>query len=179
MISLSMTVKSSQRGFFDRPVVTSALDRVTHQVFSRFGGYVRKASRSNLKHFYRGPSEAPNPPHSHTGLLRDFIYYTYDRKRRTVVIGPVRIRSPNAPDIPRKLELGGAFRLTEVQLSGGFWVRPSNRRATQHPRQRPTRVRMGTIEARPFMAPAFQAGLKKLPDFWVEARRKFGQGRSA
>ena len=55
---------------------------------------VRNVVRTTARHSIhkRKRTIAPGePPSSHTGLLRRFIFFGYDRERRSVVIGPARL----------------------------------------------------------------------------------------
>jgi len=82
--------------FFDRDKVRKRTDAGTRRVLSRFGAYVRTTAKHSIRKRKR-ISEPGEPPSSHTGLLRRFIFFGYDRDRRSVVIGPIttlrRLRS--------------------------------------------------------------------------------------
>jgi len=136
--------------FFDSKAVTGAVDRATRRVFSRFGAFVRRGARSSIRKRKRisAPGE---PPSSHTGLLRRFIFFGYDRQRRSVVIGPQRLNQ-KIGDAPQALEHGGTSTIVEG-LRG-------------HRRKR--RVRM---KARPYMGPAFEKEQPKLPAMWAGSVR--------
>lgn len=75
------------RVFFDRKAVESMMDRETRKAYIAFGGLTRTiAIRSMRKR--KGPSKPGEPPHSHRGLLRKFLFFAYERDSKTVVIGP-------------------------------------------------------------------------------------------
>lgn len=84
------------------------------------------------------PSRPGEPPRNRQGLLKDLIFFVYDRLRMSVIIGPAKlhgsIRSPQT--VPEILE------------EGGYTV---NRKAGRTMR----------IEKRPYMAPAFDRQLVK------------------
>ena len=131
--------------FFDRKAVRSAVDRTARRVLSRFGAFVRRAAKSAIRK--RKRASAPGePPSSHTGLLRRFIFFGYDRQRRSVVIGPARLNQ-KVGDAPHALEHGGMSTVVEG-LRG---------------RRRRRRVR---IKARPYMGPAFEQERPKLAAMW-------------
>jgi len=136
--------------FFDRGAVTSATDRATRRVLSRFGAYVRTTAKHSIRKRKR-ISDPGEPPSSHTGLLRRFIFFGYDRDRRSVVIGPMRLNQ-KVGDAPAALEYGGTSTVVEV-----------SRR-----RRRKRRIRMA---ARPFMGPAFEKERPKLPAMWAGSVR--------
>jgi hypothetical protein len=131
--------------FFDSKAVRSAVDRTTRRVLSRFGAFVRTAAKHSIRKRKRisAPGE---PPSSHTGLLRRFIFFGYDRGRRSVVIGPERANR-KIGDAPAALEYGGTSTVVEGLR---------NRR----------RKRSIRIAARPYMGPAFEQEKPKLPAMW-------------
>jgi len=134
--------------FFDRKAVTGAVDRATRKVLSRFGAFVRTGARHSIRK--RKRASAPGePPSSHTGLLRNFIFFGYDRDRRSVVIGPQRLNQ-KIGDAPQALEYGGPSTVVEG-LRG---------------RRRKRRI---NIAARPFMGPAFEREKPKLPAMWANS----------
>ena len=132
--------------FFDRKAVTSRLDRATRKVLSRFGAFVRTSARHSIRKRKR-VSAPGEPPSSHTGLLRRFIFFGYDRDRRSVVIGPQRLNQ-KVGDAPHALEYGGTSSVVEGLRS----------------RRKKRRIR---IAARPFMGPAFERENPKLPAMWA------------
>jgi hypothetical protein len=132
--------------FFDRKAVTSRLDRATRKVLSRFGAFVRTGARHSIRK-RKAISEPGEPPSSHTGLLRKFIFFGYDRDRRSVVIGPQRLNQ-KVGDAPHALEYGGTSTVVEGLRS----------------RRKKRRIR---IAARPFMGPAFERENPKLPAMWA------------
>jgi len=145
---ISMVTKQM---FFDRGAVTSATDRATRRVLSRFGAFVRTAAKHSIRK--RKATSAPGePPSSHTGLLRRFIFFGYDRDRRSVVIDPMRLNQ-KVDDAPAALEYGGASTVMEGLRN----------------RRRKRRIR---IAARPYMGPAFEQEKPKLPAMWRNSLRR-------
>lgn len=56
-------------------------------------------------------SKPGEPPRNQSGLLKNFIFFTYERARRSVVIGPARLAGTRTdPPPPRILEEGGPIR---------------------------------------------------------------------
>lgn len=133
--------------FFDSTQVMSAVDRATRRVLSRFGAYVRRSARSSIRKRKR-VSAPGKPPSSHTGLLRQFILFSYDARAQSVVVGPAQLNSKrgNTLDV---LEHGGVVQ---------GW-----RRGQPH---------LVRIAARPFMAPAFEKEQPKLPAMWRDSVKK-------
>ncbi len=131
--------------FFDRRAVTSRVDAATRRVLSKMGAYVMTDARQSLKK-RTGPSTPPAPPHSHTGLVKRFLFFKYDPNRRSVVVGPELLPGLRADNL-RMLEFGGTRTVT--------------RRGRRPGRQR--------YRARPFMRPALHKNLAKFPGLWRDA----------
>lgn len=162
-----MRFQINTSGFFDREAVLNALDRKTRRALSRFGAFVRTRAKSSIRRARmkkiaeltdeerelweikkrvaqregfkpRRPlkhSDPGEPPRSISGVLKKFIFFAYETNSRNVVIGPtVAGASSGAPEV---LEHGG----TTTGSQGGT-------------------VR---IEARPFMRPAFEKELPRVP----------------
>lgn len=127
--------------FFDSKKVTSATDRATRRVFSRFGAFVRRSAKSSIRKRQKS-AEPGKPPSSHTGLLKRHIYFLFSPKSRSVIIGPVLLSSKKT-DAPYLLEHGD----------------------TVTRKRRGKRVRV-TYEPHPFMGPAFEKELPELPEMW-------------
>jgi len=150
MLNPSGRFASFKGTFFDRKAVRNAVDHAARRVLSKFGAFVRRAARSSIRK-RKQASRPGEPPSSHTGLLRKFIFFGYDLSRRSVVIGPARLnqRIGNAPEA---LEHGGTSQIAEG---------PRRKR-----RRRKVRIR-----ARPYMGPAMQKELPKLPVMWRDSVR--------
>ena len=126
--------------FFDTRTVTRAVDRAKRRVLIQQGAYLRKVAQ-HLIHRRRGASRPGNPPHSHSGLIRDQIFYGYDRAAESVVVGPRVFTRRDAPGVH---EFGGTL--------------PSRRgkRAARYP-------------ARPYMGPALERSEPKLAALWHDS----------
>jgi len=133
--------------FFDRQAVLGRVDAATRKVLSRFGAFVRQAARSSIRTRKRS-SEPGQPPSSHTGLLKKFIFFGYEPDRRSVVIGPVRLSEKGRGEAPSILEYGGT---ATVEQKG--------------------KKQKARIQPRPFMTPAFEKEQPKLPAMWKDSVR--------
>ena len=167
--------------FFDREAVLKKVDSATRQVLSRAGAFIRTRAKSSIR---KRKKAAPpgQPPSSHTGVLKNLIFFAYDSASKSVVIGPAKSNQRNAfaiesggsvLSIPGVLEFGGKVGLHEHFLSrfdGGSWIRtnfrarPGNFRSalSLNCQARPTRIRVANYEPRPFMTPAGNAELPRL-----------------
>ena len=141
---------ATKQMFFDRAQVRRKVHTATRRVLSRFGAFVRRAAKSSIRK--RKRASAPGqPPSSHTGLLKRFIFFGYDPARRSVVIGPERLNQ-KVGDAPEALEYGGTSTVIE-----GIRGKRTKRRVR--------------IRARPFMGPAFEQERSKLPAMWRNSVR--------
>ena len=145
--NLSRSVKSGKmfdirvkEVFFTSKKVIEATDAATRQVLSRFGAFVRQRARTSIRK-RKAISEPGNPPSSHTGLLRNGIFFGYDITSRSVVVGPVPLRG-RRPVAPPALEYGG------TSSTPGTFSRTFN------------------VRARPYMRPALRKELPGLPRLW-------------
>jgi hypothetical protein len=102
-------LRQAKAGFFDRPAVQSATDRATNRNLSRFGAFVRTRSRSSIRK-RKGISEPGQPPSSHVGTLKKFIFFSFESTTKSVVIGPTR--TAEGGEAPALLEHGGTAAFT-------------------------------------------------------------------
>ena len=136
-------LKAAKGMFFDRMKINSKADAQTKKALSRFGAFVRQTARRSIRQ-RKSSSRPGQPPSSHTGILKQFIFFCYDSNRRSVVIGPVKT-SRKASGIPETLEYGGTVRISHGAAKG----------------------KTTTIEARPYMGPAFDEELAKASKLWA------------
>ena len=140
------SIKEVKASFFDTKRVMSALDRAGRAVLSKFGAYVRTAARHSIRK-RKAVSKPGQPPSSHAGQLRDFLWFAYDTERRSVVIGPARL-SDKPGNAPEALEYGGH---SQAAVGPGRRLRTIN------------------IAKRPFMGPAYEQEKDKLPSMWANS----------
>jgi hypothetical protein len=139
--------------FFDRKAVKKAVDGGFAKAFTRFGFQVRQTARGKIRKPTKSTpvSKPGKPPRSHTGLLRDNIFFYYNHKLRNVTIGPVALNAKGGAKTPGILEQGGNAVIRR-------------RRRTWLPGRRNKNTRRVYIKPRPYMKPSFDYRLKKLPD---------------
>lgn len=131
--------------FFDRHTVMRAVDKAKRAVLSKAGAFIRTTAKHSIR-TKKGVAPPGQPPHSHVGLLRRFLFFAYEPVSESVVIGPAKLNKPT--EAPRVLEHGGKTRVERRRR--GKVVR-----------------RQVTIEARPFMGPALEKERPKLPALWA------------
>jgi hypothetical protein len=136
--------------FFDTDRVKRAADTATRKVLSKAGAFIRTAAKSSIRK--RKAISAPGqPPSSHTGLLKRFIFFGYDADRKTVVVGPMRLNQKIGA-APEALEHGG----------------PSTVVSGLRGKRRKRRIR---IAARPYMGPAMVKEMPKFQGIWAQSVR--------
>ena len=147
-----------KENFFDTRKIERAIETGMRNPLSRFGAFVRRRARSSIRK--RKSVSAPGkPPTSWSGLLRKFIYFSYDPQAKSVVIGPVPFRATSA--VPRLLEMGGSVAGDgrEISITNDVGRDAAGKLGGK------SRIKLeGTINyrARPFMRPAFS---EELPGF--------------
>lgn len=96
----------------------------------------------------KGRSKPGQPPHAHSGELRDLLYFSYDKASRGVVVGPAAFSRRTG--VPAVLEHGGRTRTPK-------WWRGVSKYIT--------------IRPRPTMLPALNRSRPKLAGFWKDQIR--------
>lgn len=195
---IGLKIDQAKGLFFDRGKVVSAEDRATRRVLPRFGAFVRKTAKGSMRKAKKS-ADPGKPPKSHEGLLKKFLFFVYDRLRRSVIIGPAllnQLAGGGDQPVPELLEEGGTAerrllfmwreadgrRRVSAAIRGqgdvvatgrGLRDRRTGRFVSKrkveviHSRSAPKqRV---TYEPRPFMGPAFEKELPKVPQMWRDA----------
>lgn len=159
-VTSSRSLARIKAAFFDTRKIERSLYVGIRKPMSRFGSFVRTASMRSIKK-RKDISEPGKPPTNRTGLLKKFIFFSYDEKTKSVVIGPMLFRAGSV--VPRLLEKGGS-----VPGNGKvLWVtNPTSRddkgRFVSEGRSRVVVNGMMNYRPRPYMRPAFD---KELPGF--------------
>lgn len=130
--------------FFDAPAVLKATDRKRRAGLSKMGAFVRRRAKSSIRK-RKKVSLPGQPPSSHVGTLKNLIFFSYDARTDSVVVGPV----PFGPGVaPKALEYGGpSVRARRIKAADG----------TKLVARKPVKIR-----PRPFMHPAM---VHELPKF--------------
>lgn len=158
--------------FFDRKVVIDAVGKAAARNLSKAGAYIRTSARSSIRKRKR-VSKPGEPPSSHTGHLKEYIWFAFDPRAESVVVGPVGFNQKSVSNgeivsgvVPVILEKGGTIGIREVLTRWGWQTRGRSRRREQG---LPTRVRKASYEARPYMGPAFEKNKDKFKDIWADS----------
>lgn len=171
---ITYKVNQAKSFFFDRQKVLKSMDRATARALSKAGAFIRTASKGLIGRKGKKPRPPGKPPRSHTGLLKNLIFFAYEPTRRTVVIGPARISrtypkghgQPVTGTVPEVLESGGRIGILEwYEPTTGAW-RPVKGSARNLHQDRQTRIKTVGIAARPYMGPALVQEAPKFPSLW-------------
>lgn len=179
MIGFTLALSQAKRSFFDRNKVQNAMDKTTGRVLSRFGAFVRTRAKTSMRK-REGTSKPGQPPFAHTGLLRKWILFAYERAQQNVIIGPLLANKifldgdgkPRTGTVPEVLEYGGTIGIIEV-FKHGRWQR-ADLRSKRRLAGLKMRRRFVDIAARPYMRPAHAAELKQLSKLWSNAMNRAG-----
>lgn len=171
---MGFSLEQAKSNFFDNPAVMKYVDAKTRNRLSKFGAFVQRRAKSSIRKRKRA-SEPGDPPSSHRGLLKDWILFDYDPAKRSVVIGPMKLNQisfdasgqPSAGTVPATLEYGGTVNIFEVHKQGK-WKR-ADLRSRRRIAALPQRMRKAMYKARPYMRPAYDIELQKLPALWGDS----------
>ena len=165
MTTFGLSIKEFRKSFFDFEKIVTKAEAANRRGLARFGGLVRVKARRSIRKRKKS-SSAPSAPHSHTGLLRDHIYFAQEQAAG-VIIGPAALRTSDGPSIittkkaTETLEDGGRVGVREVYYRGTW-----HRRGTVKGNGTRQRVRWVTIKKRQYMGPAFKSTLPMAATFW-------------
>ena len=136
--------------FFDSKTVVSAVDEATRKILNHIGGMLRLTARRSIKKApsHNSVSKPGKPPLSHTGLLRNYIWYSFDPQANSVVAGPVALNA-KGKNVPHILEYSGDAR-----------IKTKNGSKNVH------------IAARPFMGPALETNTGRMAALWKDSVKK-------
>jgi hypothetical protein len=121
--------------------LNNPLPKEKQRVGVRQGALIRMIARRSIRK-RKANSQPGNPPTSRTGLLRNFIFFSWDPGSQSVIVGPERLNLTGKT--PKTLEYGGTNQ-----------TRGKNRRAR--------------YKARPYMRPALNVAMARLPELWKNA----------
>ncbi len=137
-------INVTKQMFFDREKVQKAMDRKGQKCLSSAGAFGRTVMKRGMRR--RKPvSEVGGYPSSHSGELRNLIYFGYDAASKGVVIGPTLFTtkrgSGGSQTVPQLLNEGG--RVTRIVTPR----RGKSRRVIQTYRPRPFVARTRKVAA--------------------------------
>ena len=128
------------QNFFDKGPVLKGVDRAEKEALGKAGAFVRRTARRSMRHKKTKPT---GPPATHTGGIRNFIFFSYERFRSEVIIGPTLFR--------RGSKRLGVPSGAELQEFGG--KAKINGRSVRYP-------------ARSYMGPAMEQEARRFPSLF-------------
>lgn len=134
-----------------RPARKQALSEMPPRLRALYQMAVKRRKKLGLPPpKFLAPSKPGEPPRLHRkdSLLKKFLVFGYDPTTKTVVVGPKVSKKNKGIGV---LEYGGTDTLMYFD-----------------PRQKRMIKTNAQIAARPFMAPAFQRSVDKLPNLWTD-----------
>ncbi len=169
-----LNVRQYKATFFDRDAVLKRLDRATIRALAKGGAFIRTHARSSMPK--RKKTSAPgSPPSSHVGLVKKHLFFGYDARTRSVVIGPALLNKPDRALLER-IEKGGITTVRTIRVAartrGGRLKKTKNGDVvfeTRHSNSAENRT--VTYQPRPFMGPALAAEAPKLAPLWRNSVR--------
>lgn len=169
-----LSIRQAKASFFDRAAVTKAIDRAAVRHLSRGGALVRTRARSSMRR-RKKISAAGTPPSAHVGLVKEKLFFSYDQRTRSVVVGPALLNKPDRALLAR-LEFGGTTSVRTIQVaarnkSGRLKKTKSGDLVYETRRSSRAESRTVTYRPRPFMGPALAAEAPKLSKLWRNAVR--------
>jgi hypothetical protein len=132
--------------FFDRQAVIRCVDKAILKNLNYIGGYIKRVAKNSIKKASarHAVSTVGKPPLSHTGLLKQHIYYAFDPQAQSVVVGPALLNA-KGKNAPHNLEYCGLTHVNHKKFS----IRP-----------------------RPYMRPAMEKRQSKIADIWKYSVKK-------
>lgn len=131
--------------FLDSPIVMNAMDRATRKALGKIGAFVRRRSRTSIRKG-KGVARPGQPPNSHAGDIRRLLFFAMGPDMDEVVIGPLRFREGEAPNL---LEFGGTTVRTRIHTGGKRGVK-----------------KVSVYRKHPFMGPAMEKEIPSMADKW-------------
>lgn len=144
---IGLTIEQAKQGFFDRAAVLARMDKATLRALSKFGAFVRRRAKSSIRKRKR-ISDPGQPPSSHVGYVKDFLFFVAEPQLKNVVIGPAKLNGTKSTTALASLEHGGRSLVMRKGKARTILVRP-----------------------RPFMKPAFDAELPQAAYLWQNGLR--------
>lgn len=161
--------------------LTEKMSAPIRKALMQQGAYLRTAARNSIKRGTpKNPSTPGAPPHSVTGLLKNFIIYKYDPSAASVVVGPVFMGGRvflERVEVERFVGKRGATHVRYKRIFAPRAARPTVPEILETGGSTPAWVRVGkewknqpvAIAPRPYMAPAMKRSQEKLSQFWANS----------
>ena len=149
-----ISFKEPKKSVFDKEAIIKAVGKAKAKVMALQGAEIRRQARRLIKNpsNKRQVSAAGQPPINRTGLLRNFILFSFDTATRSLVVGPAKLNVKS--NAPNTLEFSG---MSESQTVNRIGKGGGTYKVTRPPVK---------IEARPYMGPALEKATPRLAALW-------------
>lgn len=126
---MPFSIDTIGKGFFNPNAILKGLAREKRKALNQAGGYVRKVAKSSLK-YGKGSSARGKPPTVHKSLgftrtkkvkgveskqptspLRELLFYAWDERTESVVVGPAIFTAAKQEKVPTVVEERNPFML--------------------------------------------------------------------
>ena len=158
-------VRQKARTLLGKPVKARKTKRRKAKAVVASGdiGKKKKRKKARRRSSSRPKASKPRPPGkpprvrttSETQTLRNILFQS---KGDSVIIGPVKIRSSSRKPVPELHEKGGSTKIRVVKVKTGFKGKKTEWRSSKKGKMMKIR-----FKKRPFMKPAFNFMIKKMP----------------
>lgn len=107
--------------FFDKDPIVDAMEATERKNLSRIGAFIRRTAKGLIrtdKSKSKKPSRPGRPIKSRTGLYKDNIFFSYDKKEHSVVVGPrvLNGKKVSGKTVPELHEYGGTIQVRNYLL---------------------------------------------------------------
>lgn len=108
-----------KKAFFDQSKVVRLMDRKARQSLIRVGSFVRRTAQQSMRSSKKS-ARPGEPPKAHKNpLLKKMLFFAYDQRNKSVVVGPVKLERTKEQGVPKLLEKGGMGQ----RMQGGLMER--------------------------------------------------------
>jgi len=104
MVQVALKVTQA---FFDRKAVIDKIGPARARALAKAGAFIQRRAKSSMRE-RKQPSPPGQPPSVHKGALRRLLFFSYDDRAQSVVVGPVPLNFIGV--VPPALEYGGQTR---------------------------------------------------------------------
>ncbi len=168
---------------FDTRAVELLAERASKSALKSAGAFVRKTAINSIRQTKAKPAPKGQPPHTRHGRLKKAVLFAVDAAATSVVVGPAANLISSVGHFhefggtetkaakPKQYRVGGVGPVRIAKDGHPVFARLKNFRMVQVAQRLDRQLTDGkqTIRQyprRPFMGPALERTVPKLPDFW-------------
>lgn len=88
--------------------VLRSMDRKTAKALIAYGSYTRRTAMFSMKNRKKGSAPVGTPPYAKLKLIKKNIFYSYDEKSKSIIVGPAGFKKKShGYNVVKTLEAGG------------------------------------------------------------------------